>query len=115
MLNKGGTDLLFNMNSDIRDYLMHTCTWCEKNISDGEGIFAFGFRANEALDLTGKEGSFVSLTLQLLDKPIVALVPTASSEARRMGYDLIFFTCSQACMDDLKEAIQHERDVFDKY
>lgn len=101
------------MDKTIRDRLMRTCTWCLHDIQEGEGIFAFGFKASDEIDLADKEGDFVSLGLQLLDKTIVALVPTASSEARHMGYDLIFFTCSQACTDDLKEAIQHERDVLD--
>jgi len=100
------------MNNQLRENLFHTCTWCLNTIPEGEELFAFGVKASEAIDLTEKEGEFVSLTLALKDKTIIALVTTQNSEAKEQGFDLIFLACSQGCAEDLKDALEMERDVF---
>lgn len=100
------------MDNQLREQLMHICTWCLNSVPEGDDRFAFGVKVSEAIDLIDKQGEFVSLELQLINKTIVALVPMRDSEAKERGYDLIFLTCSQECVDDLKDAIELERDVF---
>jgi hypothetical protein len=100
------------MDNQLRERLMHTCTWCLNTIPEGDDRFAFGVKASEAIDLTEKQGEFVSLKLALKDKTLVALVPMRNSEAKEQGFDLIFLTCSQGCAEDLKVALEMERDVF---
>lgn len=100
------------MENQLRERLLHTCTWCLKTIPEGEELFAFGAKASEKIDLNNKQGEFVSLKMALKDKTIVALVATQDSEAKRQGLDLIFVTCSQECAEDLKKAFELERDMF---
>jgi hypothetical protein len=78
---------------------------------DGD-IFAFGVKSSGNIDLSEKEGEFVSLDLTLEDRSVAAIVTTRSSEARKQGYDLIFLTCSQTCAEELKDALQAERVLF---
>jgi hypothetical protein len=81
-------------------------------IPRGEEIFAYGVKANPTIDLTEKEGEFVSLNLAMKDKTVIAIVTTRSSRARKKGFDLIFLTCSQACAEELKGALNTEQLLF---
>jgi hypothetical protein len=96
------------------DRLLRTCAWCSREISEDEDIFGFGAKASQAVDLSDKEGQFVSLKLPLQDKTVFALVPTGSSAADNEGFDLVFITCSEDCAQSLKDALDLERDVFDE-
>ena len=96
-----------------RDRLLHTCAWCNQFIDEGSEVFGFGARASPAISLEDKEGQFVSLDLALEDKTIFALVPAPESPARQAGYDLMFITCSQSCAEELKNALELEKDVFE--
>lgn len=76
-------------------------------------MYGFGAKASQRVELEDKEGEFVSLDLALEDKTIFAMVPTDESPARQAGYDLMFITCSQACAEELKDALEIEKDVFE--
>jgi hypothetical protein len=41
---------------------------------------------------------------------VLAIVPTRDSPAKQEGNDLLFATCSQACGQALKEALQKQID-----
>lgn len=97
------------MMDRMHELLLHTCTWCMKPIPKDGDIFAFGVKSSGNIDLSEKEGEFVSLDLALKDKTVAAIVTTRISEARKQGYDLIFLTCSQTCAEELKDALQAER------
>ena len=101
------------MNKTIRDKLLLTCAWCTRPIEGDTGVFGFGAKARPDIDLSDKEGQFVTMTLALSKKTIIALVPTHVSTAKEEGYDLVFMTCSQECAQELKEALEFERDVFE--
>jgi hypothetical protein len=100
------------MNNKYSDRLLHICAWCNQDIPDNEDVYGFGAKANQAMELSDKEGQFVSLSLTLQDKTIFALVPSSSSVADVEGYDLVFITCSEDCAQSLKDALDLERDVF---
>jgi hypothetical protein len=102
------------MNNKYSERLLHTCAWCYQDIPENEDVYGFGAKAHQAMELSDKEGQFVSLNLALLDKTIFALVPTSSSTADVEGYDLVFITCSEDCAQSLKDALDLERDVFDE-
>lgn len=102
------------MNNKLSDSLLHTCAWCTQDIQDNEDVYGFGAKANHAIELSGKEGQFVSLNLALQDKTVFALVPKRSSTADVEGYDLVFITCSEDCAQTLKDALDLERDVFEE-
>src|SRR4030067_670580 len=101
------------MNKPIRDKLLHTCAWCTQTIKGDTGGYGFGAKARPGVDLSDKEGQFVTMTLALSKKTTIALVPTHVSTAKAEGYDLVFMTCSKGCAQELKEALEFERDVFE--
>lgn len=98
---------------EIHARLMHTCAWCLLEIPEEDEVYGFGARIGPGIDLTGKEGQFVSLSLALKEKTVVAMVVTPDSPARQAGYDLVFLTCSQACAVALKDALEFEKEVFE--
>jgi len=100
---------------DPQEELLNTCAWCLRRIEQDEEHFGFGARANPSINLSEKEGQFIRLELALQDKILPALVPSRSSQAHKDGYDLIFITCSVECAQDLKDALELERDVFKDY
>lgn len=102
------------INNKHRDRLLRTCAWCTQEIPEDEDVFGFGAKASQAIDLSDKEGQFVSLNLALQDKTVFALVPTSSSAADIEGYDFVFITCSEDCAQSLKDALDLERDIFDE-
>jgi hypothetical protein len=101
------------MDKEILEKLLHICAWCLQPISPGSETFGFGAKARRGIDLADKEGQFVSLKLAIPNRIVVALVPTSTSTAKAEGYDLVFITCSESCAEDLKDALDLERDVFD--
>lgn len=76
-------------------------------------MYGFGAKASQKVELEDKEGQFVSLDLALEDKTTFAMVPPQESPARLAGYDLVFITCSQTCAEELKAALEVEKDVFE--
>jgi hypothetical protein len=102
------------MDSKIIERLLHTCAWCTETIPDEEEVFGFGAKASPEVDLTDKEGEFVSLELAIPGKTVFALVPSTSSRARADGFDLVFLTCSQVCAEALKDALEFEKDVYEE-
>lgn len=76
-------------------------------------MYGFGAKASHKVELEDKEGEFVSLDLALEDKTIFAMVPPEASPARLAGYDLMFITCSQTCAEELKDALEIEKAVFE--
>jgi hypothetical protein len=101
------------INDNQTRRLMRICAWCNQDIQENDEVFGFGATASHGIDLTEKEGEFVSLNLALIDKTVFALVPASESAARTEGYDLVFITCSEHCAQALKGALELERDVFD--
>lgn len=101
------------MDKGSFEKLLHTCAWCLQPISPGSETYGFGAKARRGIDLSDKEGQFVSLKLAIPNKIVVALVPTSTSSAKAEGYDLVFVTCSESCAEELKEALDLEKDVFD--
>jgi hypothetical protein len=93
-------------------HLMHTCAWCHQFISPDADAFGFGAIASRDINLKDKEGEFVSLSLALEDKTTFAMVTPKESPAWQSGYDLMFITCSQSCAEDLKNALEIEKEVF---
>ncbi len=100
-------------NADSLNTLLHTCAWCKKTIPQDAEVFAFGAKANPGIDLSDNEGEFVSLTLALANKTVVALVTVKGSPSREAGYDLMFVTCSQKCAQDLKDSLESEKGLFE--
>lgn len=101
------------MNQSRKERLSHICAWCNLDIAPDEEVFGFGAKAHPNIELSDKEGEFVSLNFALQDKTIFALVPSNTSSAKADGFDLIFLTCSKECAVSLKEALELEKDIFE--
>lgn len=100
------------MSEASSENLFHRCAWCGDAIQD-DNYYGFGAKASLDIDLEDRAGQFVSLNLSLMEKTVIALVPTALGAPELEGHDLIFITCSEECARDLKDALDLERDVFD--
>jgi hypothetical protein len=96
----------------IQDRLMRTCAFCQLVLEPDDEVFGFGARVNPDIDISDKEGEFISLTLSLAEKTTVAIVAPQGSPAREAGYDLMFITCSEDCARQLKNSLELELDVF---
>jgi hypothetical protein len=94
------------------DDLFHQCSWCGNTIQEDEDYYGFGAKASNDVNLEDKAGQFVSLKLSLIEKTVVALVPSELGAPELDGHDLVFITCSEDCASSLKEALDLERDVF---
>ena len=95
-----------------QETLLHVCAWCNRRLSNDEETFGFGAKANPELELKDRQGEFITLSLILTEKTIVAYVATEESPAKEAGFDLFFLTCSEECAHDLKDALELEQDVF---
>lgn len=95
-----------------QDTLLRTCAWCNQRLSADQETYGFGAKSNPNLELQNNEGEFVTLKLSLTDKIIIAFVVPEDSPVKYAGYDLLFFTCSEQCAKELKDALELEIDVF---
>jgi hypothetical protein len=84
------------------------CAWCRKPIGPEDEVFSVGARARPWVRLP--EGGVLALALDAEHRRVLAIVPTRDSDAKRAGNDLLFATCSQACAEALREALQKQID-----
>lgn len=97
------------------DTLSNVCAWCGKQIPDGNEVFGTGAKIREGIDFFqggSTEGFFMEVTIAGRRVPTVVTGP--ESEARIQGNDLMFMTCSMQCAEELKSALEYERDVIEK-
>ena len=89
--------------------LMTRCAWCHKVISQKNERFGGGTRVSPAAKplLTAHEGKLIPMPLTT-GREIIAIVPTADSEARAAGHDIYFQTCSEECCTAVSNAIRAE-------
>ena len=88
--------------------LAHTCAWCETEIPDDAEVYGISAKARHQADITGWEGSFIPMQLQLREKPV-----PADSKAKSQGWDFVFAACSLDCARSLRNSLKLEKDVFD--
>jgi hypothetical protein len=89
------------------------CAWCGKHIPEDTEVFSLGARARPGVDLEKmSKGNVLELALDE-KKEALAIVPTQDSEAKRMGWDLLFSLCSEECARTLKETLQKQLDIID--
>lgn len=87
------------------------CAWCGKRIAEDSEVFSIGARARPGVDLK-REGHVLELEVSPT-RTIYAIVPTADSQARMAGWDLLFVICSEACGIALRAMLQDRIDAFD--
>jgi hypothetical protein len=97
------------------DEVINTCAWCRKRMSLHTERFSLGARVKAKVDLIQHEGSILPIVLSKTSRTIMAIVPTHSSQAKKDGNDLLFTLCSQACGLKLKEKLQQELDMIERW
>jgi hypothetical protein len=88
-----------------------TCGWCGKTIPEETEVFGSGAKARPDIDLSAQEGQIIEIVLTQSPKQVLVAVATRDSEAKKLGNDLMFMTCSEQCGRDLKEAMEQEIEI----
>ena len=97
------------------DMLTSKCAWCGGEIPEDGEVFGTGARIREGIDFVqggSEEGFFMEVTIA--GRRVPTIVTGKDSDARKQGNDLMFMTCSLACAEQLKEALERERDLIEK-
>jgi hypothetical protein len=95
--------------------LSRTCAWCGSEIPESGEVFGTGAKIREGIDFVqagGREGFFMEVTIA--GRRVPAVVTGKDSDARRAGNDLMFMTCGLRCAEELKKALETEREVIEK-
>ena len=100
------------MTSKQERFLL-TCGWCGKRIKKTSEVFTVGAQARPGFHLEQHEGEIIELALILADRKVSAMIPMNDSEAKRRGNDFLFVVCSQKCGNELKRALQAEKNLID--
>jgi hypothetical protein len=83
--------------------VLKRCAWCNQYIPEDEEIFSLGSKTHPGIDLSDQEGGVI--LLEVGEKLVPALVPTADSPAKEAGNDVLFVLCSRRCGSALREAL----------
>lgn len=97
----------------MQERLLNTCAWCGTLIPEDTEVFSLTGKLKPGVDLKGAEGTVIPLTLEIIDKVVLAIVPTADSPAKKEGKDIPFMVCSDECGSALGEALAQEGVVDD--
>jgi hypothetical protein len=87
--------------------LLKRCAWCHKVIPSDQERFGGGARVWPSAKpvVAAHEGKAAPLSLST-GRQIIAIVPTADSEARAAGHDIFFQACSEECCVAVTSAIR---------
>jgi len=97
------------------DRFTKVCAWCGAAIPEGDEVFGTGAKIREGIDFVqcaSPNGFFMEVTIAGRSVPTV--VTGKDSDARKAGNDLMFITCSVEFAEDLREALERERDIIEK-
>ena len=97
------------------DRFTKVCAWCGGDIPEGDEVFGTGAKMREGIDFVqgdNPNGFFMEFTIAGRQVPTV--VTGRDSDARKAGNDLMFMTCSPECAEELKVALERERDIIEK-
>lgn len=89
------------------DELLTLCAWCHCVIPEDLECFGFGTRVRPTSKhlIADKQGKVLPLPLSS-GREIITVVTMSNSAASRDGYDICFQTCSEACDEAAKNAVQ---------
>ncbi len=91
--------------------VMTTCSWCGLKIRSEGPIYAIGCKKRPEVDISKYESKVMPVKISTLGKTIWSIVPPADSDARKDGNDSMFTLCSEERGDQLKEALEIEKDL----
>jgi hypothetical protein len=87
---------------------MSKCSWCDQFIPDDTPVFGFGGKTRPGVDMAEFEGGTIRISLVTQDCTVMAIVPTAGSQARLDGHDFMFMVCSETCGSEMKAVLDAE-------
>ena len=98
-----------NLSKLSQKALLARCAWCHKVLPKDKECFGAGGHVWPAAKpvLVGYEGKLLPMRLST-GREIIAIVPTADSDARAAGHDLYFQACSEECGAAISGAIRAE-------
>jgi hypothetical protein len=94
-----------NRRDHLQERLLNTCAWCGALIPEDTEVFSLSAKLKPGVDLKKDEGTVMPLTLELIHKVVLAIVPRADSPAKKEGKDVLFMICSDDCGTALREAL----------
>jgi hypothetical protein len=94
----------------LHDRFLSSCGSCGKPIEDDQEVFSASAKVLPGIDLSGKEGQVIELSLLRAGRTVLAAVAGRDSQARREGKELLFLCCSVRCAQDMTAALQNEID-----
>lgn len=84
------------------------CGWCDSDIDEEQEVFSQGIHLNPDFDLKSHEGRVVPIQVSGKNEPLLCLIPTENSEARKAGSEGTFQLCSEKCVYELRAALKAE-------
>jgi hypothetical protein len=84
------------------------CAWCHQELAPDAEVYSVAAQAKPWVDLP--RAGVLELSLDATHQRVLAIIPAPGSPARLAGNDLLFATCSQACAEALKAAIDKQFD-----
>lgn len=91
--------------------VLTTCSWCGFKIGNDGPIYSIGCKKRPEIDISKYENKVMPVKITTLGKTIWSIVPSADSDGRRAGNDFFFTLCSEDCGDQLKEALDLEKEI----
>ncbi|MHB8512306.1 MAG: hypothetical protein ACYDCC_08995 [Actinomycetota bacterium] len=88
--------------------LNQRCAFCDRKIPPTDEVFGFGIKAKPGADLENRRGQITELAVGSLGRKVLAVVTGTESPAAQAGFDLYLMTCSAACANDLKAALEQD-------
>jgi uncharacterized protein (DUF1778 family) len=103
------------MGRVIAEACKSTCSWCGLDIPEEKEVFAVGATLRGAIEFTSDQSSMsFFMPVAIGGKVVPAVVTASDSEARQQGNDLMFMTCSEACAEQLRDALREEKELIDR-
>lgn len=84
------------------------CAWCRQELAPEAEVYSVAAQAKPWVELP--KAGVLELSLDATHQRVLAIIPAPGSPAKEAGNDLLFATCSQACAEGLKAAIERQFD-----
>jgi len=84
------------------------CAWCRQALEPEAEVYSIAARVKPWVDLP--QAGVLELSLDATHQRVLAIIPAPGSPAKQAGNDLLFATCSPACAEELKAAIEKQFD-----
>ncbi|MDA3790067.1 MAG: hypothetical protein PF503_16420 [Desulfobacula sp.] len=91
--------------------VISTCCWCGLKIKDEGPLYSIGCKKRPEVNISKYEGKVMPVKILTSGKTVLSFVPPSGSDARKAGNDFMFALCSEDCGDQLKEALETEKEI----